>query len=56
MRVALEADVERLRVQLDDAAIRTQQMGALAEQVALLQEQCKRLQGDKSSAAIELQV
>ena len=56
VRTALEADVERLRVQLDDAAIRAQQMGTLEEQVALLQEQCERLQGDKSAAELEMQV
>ena len=48
--------MERLRAELDDATIRTQQMGALEEQVAMLQEQCKRLQGDKTSAEIEMQV
>ena len=48
--------MERLRVQLDDATIRTQQMGALEEQVAMLQEQCERLQGDKTSVEIEMQV
>lgn len=50
VRLALEADVERLRGQLDEACDRVQQMGALQAQVARLQEQCQQLQTKKSEA------
>ena len=56
VRTALEADVDRLRGQLDEAFDRVQQMGALEAQVAGLQEQCQQLQTEKSEAEAEYQV
>ena len=56
VRLALEADVERLRGQLDEASDSVQQMGALEAQLARLQEQCQQLQAENSEAETENQV
>ncbi len=56
VRLALETDIERLRAELTDASVRTQQMGALEEELASLQEQCQQLQTEKSEAEAEMRV
>ena len=56
VRLALETDIERLRAELTDASVRTQQMGALEEELASLQEQCQQLQTEKAKAEAEMRV
>lgn len=48
--------MENLRSQLDDAAVRTQKMGALQAELASLQEQCQRLQQEKLQAEANMKV
>ena len=56
VRAALEADMDLLRCQLDEASEGNQQMNALEADLARLQEQCQQLQTTKSEAETDFEV